>query len=216
MKFSCPDCAGHVLCEAPYDGAPVVCPHCAATVALLPLPDAPLAQLLPAPDAAALPPVLAGSSQRSLAELAGPNQPLDLVAQMLTLVARYLTPGEHVMRIVVQSKLMSLSLVPDLVAATTRRLIIVRRGIFSCQLWDALWIDIADVQVSESFSGATLLVRLVTGAAATLDRLPKDAARDFYRFCQAAEEQMRLERYGQRAALAAAGASQVNVQVGRL
>ena len=202
MKYSCSECLGHVELDDVYDGSEVACPHCAATVLLTPVD---VVQGAP-------PPVL---NKVSLVGMADTDQALGDVAKALTLLSRYCTPSETVLRVVLQSKLMSVSLVPDLIAASNRRVIVLRRGIFSCQMWDAAWIDVADIQVAESFTGATLLVRLVNGATTSLERLPKDSAREFYRFCQTVEEEMRVARYSQTLQVASAGASKVNVNIGR-
>lgn len=205
MKYSCSDCLGHIEMDDLYDGQTVVCPHCSANVQLQPV-------LESDGDLVTAPPMIPGST---LADIAGPGQPLDAVASVLPQLRGYCTEGEEVMRVVVQSKLMAATLKPDLIAATNRRLIILRRGFFSCKMWDGLWIDVSDVKVEESITGATVTVRLVNGTWSSLDRLPKEAARSLYRHCQSMEEQMRVARYAQNLQAVSMGAAKVNVNIGR-
>jgi DNA-directed RNA polymerase subunit RPC12/RpoP len=202
MKYACSQCDGHVELEGDYSGQEMVCPHCQATVQFR--------ELTLDVVTGAQPPILGGVS---LNQVAGPDQDTAVVAQVVEQLRGYCTPDESVLRVVVQSKLMAVSIKPDLIAATTRRIIILRRGLFSCQMWDALWVDVYDVEIAESITGATLSVTKTSSYGARLDKLPKLAAREFYRFCQSREEVMRAVRYAQQIQTAAAGAARVNVNI---
>lgn len=203
MKYACPQCLGHMVLDEPYDNQPIACPHCQASVILQSFEVATVAA----------PPVSTAVESIALPEIAGPAQSLEAVASVLNTLRSYCTTAESIFRVVVQSKLLSVSLKPDCVAATSRRLIILHRGLISVKMWDALWIDVADVRIEESLTGATLIIVTTSGAGASLDRLPKPAAREFYRFCQSREEEMRVARYAARVHLAQAAASKVNVNV---
>jgi hypothetical protein len=202
MKYCCPQCNGHVELDGEYAGQGIICPHCQATVQFQ--------ELSMDIVTGAQPTILQGVP---LNEVAGPDQDVAGVAAVMDQLRGYCTSDESVLRVVVQSKLMSVSIKPDLIAATTRRIIILRRGVFSCQMWDALWVDVHDVEIAESITGATLSVTKTNSYGARLDKLPKAAARDFYRFCQSKEELMRAVRYAQRIQTAAAGAARVNVNI---
>ncbi|MGN6556065.1 MAG: PH domain-containing protein [Verrucomicrobiota bacterium] len=208
MKYSCPTCLGHVELDGHYSGEIYSCPHCQSEVqfqAITCPPPIPLEGTLP-------PPVI---SSLTLVEIAGPDQQLDQVGEALTQLTGYCTAEERIMKLVVQSRLMSVSIKPDIIAATNRRLIILKRGMFSCKMWDALWIDVANVQIQEQLTGALISVQLVSGEASYMDKLPKTAARDLYRFCQSHEEMMRAARHAHRLHAASAAAMRVNVNVER-
>lgn len=208
MKYSCANCSGHAEIEH-YDNTALTCPHCQTAAIFRPL-DESLA-IAVVQDEAPPPPVL---GTVSLIEMSGRDQSPETVASAINQLATYCTGQEIVLRVVVQSRIMSISVKPDIIAATNRRIIILHRGIFSRQMWDSLWIDIADVRIEEKLTGATISVSMVNGNGATLDHLPKESAREFYRFCQSREEEMRVVRYAQRIHTAAAGAAKVNVNIG--
>jgi len=206
MKYSCPQCQGHVVLYGPYAGESLDCPHCQARVSLQPL-----ASELDMVTGAE-PPVL---DVVPLHEMAGADQDVGAVAQAVATLKDYCTPDESVLRVVVQSKLMAVTVNPDFIAATTRRVIILSRSFFSRQMWDAPWVDVHDVEIVESITGAAISVTKTNGTGARLDKLPKTAGRIFYRFCQSREERMRAVRYAQQIHTAAAGAARVNVNIER-
>ncbi len=189
--------------EGTYAGESLTCPHCQQQTQFSTLPPS-------IPAVATTPPL----ERSKPSDLAGTDQPPEIVAGCLSQLQNYLTSGEEVSVLAIQSRLMAITLKPDLIAATNRRIIILRRGLFSCQMLDSLWIDVADVTVQESITGATLMVRQTTGATLSIDKLNKDAARKLYRFCQENEEFMRVARYQQKLQASAASAARVNVNLG--
>jgi hypothetical protein len=200
-----------------YGGEVMACPHCSQAVQFVADPPPVEGNATLAPKAldhtvGALPPVM---GQIPLAEMAGRDQDLGVVAGAVAELASYCTESESVLRLVVQSKLMSVSLRPDLVAATNRRIIMLSRGLFSRKMWDSLWVDVHDVQIYESITGASISVTKTNANGARLDKLPKQSAREFYKFCQTREEQMRQVRREHQLQSAAAGASKVMVNVQR-
>ena len=206
MKYECPDCQGHAEIEGDYHGEALPCPHCSATVQFFPVETSAPPLLV----ATSNPPVGGSAPIVSTGE-----QDAAETAAVLEQVRRYCTPDESILRLVVQSKLMSASLKPDVIAVTSRRLIILYRGLMSCRMCDALWIDVADVTSEERMLGAVVSVRVVNGQIARLEKLPKEAARELYRLCQTREETMRAARYAQQVHVAAASAARINVNVNR-
>lgn len=192
--------------DGDYDGQAVECPHCHVAVRLEPI------NSLPELATGAVPPVLDGIP---VAELAGSDQDVGVVTEVLSQVKGYCTDAETVLRLVVQSKLMAATIKPDVIVATNRRMIILDRSLFATKMWDALWVDIGNVQIEESITGATISVVKTNGQIVRLDKLPKASARELYRLCQSKEELMRTVRYAQNINAAQAGASKINLNVGR-
>jgi hypothetical protein len=190
--------------DGEYANQEMACPHCADVVRFQ--------ELSLDIVTGAAPPVMGAVP---FAELSGPDQDPSTVNAVIAQLQRYCNPEESILKLAIQSRLMSVSIMPDAIAATTRRIIILSRGVFSTQMWDALWVDIYDVQISESITGATISVTRTNGAGAMLGKLPKTSARNFYRFCQSKEELMRSVRFAQRIQTAAAGAARVNVNIER-
>lgn len=205
MKLECPECRGRVEIDGAYDFQTVAqCPHCSRGVVFAGMGECAVA-------AAGEPPVMARES-RSIVELAA-GQDIGEVTAALAELKEYCTPGEEVVAVALQSRLMAGLSKPDVVAVTDRRLIVLARSMFGCRMMDALWIDVADVQIKESITGASIHASLVNGRAFVIEKLNKVAARSLYRVCQGREEEMRVRRHAHQLHHAAAGAAKINVNL---
>jgi hypothetical protein len=200
MKYSCLECGGHIEVDEALSDGSVACPHCQASSQFV----------LVSPDGGSPPPIL---GELSVAEVVGADQCEQAVLAAVDQVRGFCTAQEKVLRAIVQSRVLSLSIKPDVVAATNRRLIVLRRGVFSCRMWDALWVDVLDVKIEERLTGAVLSIRLTNGQFTQVEHLPKESARKFYQYCQQSEEAMRMVRFGYQIAATSAGAARVNVNV---
>lgn len=189
MRYTCPACLGAVEIDGMYEGQEMGCPHCNTSVVFKAE-----AALVSAPPKMEYPALAHGADAEAIGQ-----------------VRSYCTEGEHLMHVVAQSKVVGFK--PDIIAATDRRLLILRRGLLSQVLWDVLWIDVADVKISESIFGAEIAVHTTQGRVEVVGKLPKEPARSLYRYCQAGEEQMRAARHASRLATLAAGAGRINVSV---
>src|SRR5688572_17779798 len=126
MKYQCSACFGNVEMDGQYDGQVLECPHCRAAVtfqvinALTPPPVQTVTfdEVVPASAAAPV------SGAISITEIAGPDQAPEDITAALEQLKGFCTGEETVLRVVVQSKLTSMKLKPAIVAATTRRIII--------------------------------------------------------------------------------------------
>lgn len=203
MTYSCPECNGHVEFDGDYSGESFGCPHCQREVRFVAIPP----PVIPCAESAV------ELLRPGLAELAGSDQPPQVVAACLTQLQNYLTRQEEVLAVAIQSRVMAVTVKPDIVAATNRRMIVLRRGLFSCQMMDALWIDVADVRVEETLTGGCVTIQRTNGSQIVIDKLNKEAARKLYRFCQEKEELMRVARHALNLQTAAAGAARINVNV---
>jgi hypothetical protein len=122
------------------------------------------------------------------------SQPDEVVAASLKRVRSLCIQGEDVRYIAVQRKPI-ITLAPDSLAITTRRLIYIRAGMLGkAAVFDWIWRDIEDVSIAEGIVAATVSVRAVGRQPFAVEYIPKECARALYRLAQEQEEIAREER----------------------
>lgn len=106
-------------------------------------------------------------------------------------LAGLLTPGEQVLKIVVQGLAYALLKFQrrSFVAATTNRLIFVQRSLLGgFAMTDLAWQDIANAHISEQLLGATITARTTAGYLVGFGGLQKSHAQALYVQCQTQEQ----------------------------
>lgn len=100
------------------------------------------------------------------------------------------TRDEHPLYMAVQQRpVMNVS--PDAIVLTNRRVIIFRQKVLGrLQFVDVLWLNVADVHMSEDMLGATISIRSLNDKLEQISHLPKSQARKVYRIAQDMEEKM--------------------------
>ncbi len=138
------------------------------------------------------------------------------VEKVFAKVKDLLVPGETIEYIAVQKK-PAVTISPDSVVATSRRIIICRSknlGL-SMEFQDFLWKEVLDCHMKEGILGAEFSVKTVNKMTDVVDYLPKSQARKLYQFAQQKEEEqheLRRERELEERR-AAAGGVVVNASV---
>lgn len=114
------------------------------------------------------------------------------VSKILERVNSLLTSNEQVEYVAVQRK-PAITLSPDCVALTNRRVIFCRPKAFglSMDFQDYNWKDIVDCHIKVGIMGSTFTVRTIMSYRIMMDYLPKNQARKLYQFAQEKEEEMR-------------------------
>lgn len=139
------------------------------------------------------------------------DQPEDVIAGALERVRSLCIVGEEVRYIAVQRKPI-VTLTPDSLAITTRRLIYLETGVLGrAKVHDWIWRDVADVSITEGIVGATVQVRLANGGHFSVDYIPKESARALYRLAQEQEEVALEERRARAMEESRARAGGVNI-----
>src|SRR5262245_61876469 len=117
MQYPCPNCHVEFLVEESDGAKSVTCPHCKQQVSA------------PAVPALLTLPTLAPKREagQELMELAG-EQSMDVVTKVLEDLRKYCTESETILALAVQLRMLS-GIKPDVMAATDRRLIILKRKI---------------------------------------------------------------------------------------
>lgn len=128
------------------------------------------------------------------ASLVADDQDPKVVAKLLARVRELCTATEEVRYIAVQKKPV-VTLSPDALVATTRRLIMLKTGLLGkAELLDFVWRDVQDASIQENILSATFSVTTVNGKRHSMDSIPKKQARALYRIAQEIEERSREER----------------------
>ncbi|WP_395054946.1 PH domain-containing protein [Flavobacterium sp.] len=132
----------------------------------------------------------------SLKDLISEEQDAKVIEKILPKVQEYCTSNEEIQYIAVQKKTLGVNFSPDCIALTNKRIIVVRPKSFGLTLEfkDYSWLNVADVHTKESFFGATITIKTVSGQTDSIEDIPKAQARRLYRFAQEMEEQKREER----------------------
>jgi hypothetical protein len=139
------------------------------------------------------------------------SQPDEVVASSLERVRSLCIQGEDVRYIAVQRKPI-ITLAPDSLAITTRRLIYIRAGLLGkAAVHDWIWRDIEDVSIAEGIVAATVSVRVVGRQPFAVEYIPKECARALYRLAQEQEELAREERRARHMEESRARAGGVNI-----
>jgi hypothetical protein len=123
----------------------------------------------------------------------GDEQDPAAVQKMLARAMELCTQGEDIKYIAVQKKPI-VTLSPDAVLFTNKRVIIFRPKLMGMTFEDCPWRDVQDIHVKEGMLGATFTVKRIGGKIYEVDSLPKAQARKLYQFGQEMEEQVHHNR----------------------
>jgi hypothetical protein len=194
MRYQCLSCGGHVEMDG-YDGRVMDCPHCGAETQFeVDTPPLLVSEGLPMADVRLAPMALgSGGMPTTLVQ-----RPMMQTAQrgpafVRRKAERLLTPGETVLGIAAQwFPVISV----NGVVLTTRRLLLVRVGMFGLRVSfsDWLWIDVLNVRITEGILGTQYLVETVRGSS-SLEMLHKTDARAVYRLGQEISQAARAGRW---------------------
>jgi len=111
------------------------------------------------------------------------------VARILNKSSGILTKNEQVDYVAVQKKPV-VTVSPDAILLTNKRLIIVRPKLTGFSFTDIQWREVDDVHLSEQMMGATISCVVTDGRILRIDSLPKKQARRIYSYAQEMEEKM--------------------------
>lgn len=128
-----------------------------------------------------------------LQKFLGEEQDAAVVQKVHTRALELCTQGEDIKYIAVQKKPI-LTIAPDAVLLTNKRVIIFRPKLIGMSFEDFPWRDVQDIHVKEGLLGATFSVQPVGGKRVEIDSLPKAQARKLYQFGQEMEEQVHHQR----------------------
>lgn len=134
-----------------------------------------------------------------------------ITRQVYDRVSQILTRDEEINYIAVQKPLVSMT--PDSVVLTNRRLIVYRPKMFGrVDFDDFIWRDLSDAKLKEGMMNSTLTFKTMQKGILTVDNLPKTQARKLYSFAQEKEEEMREERRKRAMEEKRAAAGGINIQ----
>lgn len=115
------------------------------------------------------------------------------VSKIFAKLTEILTRDEEIDYIGVQKKpVMTLS--PDAIVVTNKRLLIYRPGLMGVTFEDYAWREVYNVHMSEQILGATITCQTTAGRKAEINHLPKRQARRIYSYAQEIEEWMVKKR----------------------
>lgn len=113
--------------------------------------------------------------------------------QVYDRVTDILTRDEQIQYIAVQKPLLSMT--PDAVVLTNRRLIIYRPKLLGgVSFEDYIWRDLYEMKLDEGMMTSTITTKTIKKTILALNNLPKAQARKLYSYGQEMEEQVREER----------------------
>jgi hypothetical protein len=128
-----------------------------------------------------------------LPKFLGDEQDSAVVQKVHARALELCTQGEDIKYIAVQKKPI-VTIAPDAVLLTNKRVIIFRHKLIGMSFEDFPWRDVDDIHVKEGLLGATFSVQTVGGKRVEVDSLPKAQARKLYQFGQEMEEQVHHQR----------------------
>lgn len=142
------------------------------------------------PAAPPLPP-----ARRSVFEhLTAQKQDPAIVEKVVERVSKILSGNEQLQYIAIQQRPI-VNWFPDCIVLTDRRVILYQPKLFGrVDMQDYIWRRISNARLQENIIGSTLTFDVTNGSPIALDYLPKEQARELYRFAQAAEEAATEER----------------------
>lgn len=128
-----------------------------------------------------------------LQKFLGDEQDAAVVQKVHARALELCTQGEDIKYIAVQKKPI-ITISPDAVLLTNKRVIIFRPKLIGMSFEDCPWRDVHDIHVKEGLLGATFSVQRIGGKRVEVDSLPKAQARKLYQFGQEMEEQVHHQR----------------------
>ncbi len=128
-----------------------------------------------------------------LQKFLGDEQDATVVQKVHARALELCTQGEDIKYIAVQKKPI-VTIAPDAVLLTNKRVIIFRPKLIGMSFEDFPWRDVHDVHVKEGLLGATFSVQPIGGKLVEVNSLPKAQARKLYQFGQEMEEQVHHQR----------------------
>jgi hypothetical protein len=136
---------------------------------------------------------------------------VNLVNSICERARKILTNTETIELVAVQQKLMSIT--PDAIIATNRRVIFYRPKMFGqFSFEDFVWLDLGNAHIKQGMLTSEFSAQHISGRNIHMDCLTKDSASRLYRMAQEREEQAREMRRQVHMDTMRAGAMQVNVQ----
>ena len=129
----------------------------------------------------------------TISGLLGDEQDSGVVEKVVKKAKDLLTNGEKIEYIGVQKKPL-VTIAPDSIMLTNKRLMIVRPKMLGMTFEDHLWREVSNVHMSEQMLGATITCTITNGKKLEIDSIPKKQARRIYAFAQEVEEKMHEER----------------------
>ena len=193
MTFSCPHCQQHISVEESYAGQSGECPSCQQPIIVPEPPRQP-------PPEAPTPPTIQTRVDQTvtaatdrLQKFLGDEQDATVVKKVHARALELCTQGEDIKYIAVQKKPI-VTISPDAVLLTNKRVIIFRPKLIGMSFEDFPWRDVHDIHVKEGLFGATFSVQPIGGKRVEVDCLPKAQARKLYQFGQEMEEQVHHQR----------------------
>lgn len=111
------------------------------------------------------------------------------VSKIFAKVSEILTRDEEIDYIGVQKKPV-MTIAPDAIVVTNKRLLIYRPGLMGVTFEDHAWRDVYNVHMSEQILGATITCHTGGGKKSEINYLPKKQARRIYSYAQEIEEYM--------------------------
>jgi hypothetical protein len=128
-----------------------------------------------------------------LQKFLGDEQDAAVVEKVHARARELCTQGEDIKYIAVQKKPI-VTISPDAVLLTNKRVIIFRPKLIGMSFEDCPWRDVHDIHIKEGLLGATFSVQRIGGKRVEVDSLPKAQARKLYQFGQEMEEQVHHQR----------------------
>ncbi|HEX8295239.1 MAG TPA: PH domain-containing protein [Chthoniobacteraceae bacterium] len=192
IKFECPNCGQRIEAPPNSAGQGGVCPACQQPVLVPQQP--PLPKSLP--QQRSIPQRVeqhVAEATNGLRKFLNEEQDPTIVQKIHTRALEICTQGEDVKYIAVQKKPI-VTLTPESVVLTNKRIIIFRQGLLGSSFQDIPWRDVQDIHVKEGLLGATFSVQPVAEHPVHVDSLPKSQARKLYQFAQGMEEQVHHQR----------------------
>lgn len=117
-----------------------------------------------------------------------------IVEKVVDRVSKILTANEQLKFIAIQQRPI-INWFPDCIVLTDRRIILYQPKIFGrVDMMDFIWRRVRNARLSENIIGSTMSFDVVNDKSIVLDYLPKEQARELYRFAQEAEEAAHEER----------------------
>jgi Bacterial PH domain/Short C-terminal domain len=131
-----------------------------------------------------------GAAKSVLSRFTNEEQDPAVVDQVFSRVAQILAPGEEILYIAVEKKLV-MNLAPDCAVLTNRRFIKYEpKTLGGFEFEDHMWRELRDAHIKEGMRSATITMKTMDGRTLRVDDLPKAQARRLYGLAQSMEESM--------------------------
>ena len=148
-----------------------------------------------APKATTTESILVPTKKRSVFEhLTAQKQDPAIIDKVAERVTAILSSNEELLYIAIQQRPL-VNWFPDCVVLTSRRVITYHPKLLGrVDMSDYIWRKVQNARLQENMVGSTLIFDITNGETVSIDYLPKEQARELYRFAQEQEESATEER----------------------